>query len=193
MPRRLAATIAFAFVFTFTACSEVGPKDAVVLLIRHAEKPDTGSGLSPFGEQRAQAYARYFREFTVDTKPLRLDAIFAAADSAESQRPRLTVGPLAKALELPINARYGNDQVAELADELRATQQGRRVLICWRHGEIPELLRALGADPRDLLPDGKWPGPVFDWLIQLSYDHDGRLIPAGTRRIYERLLPGDSR
>jgi len=66
------------------------------------------------------------------------------------------------------------------------------ILICWRHGNIPALLRALGAKPGDLLPRGKWPNSVYDWVILLSYDHDGRLIPASARRINEHLMPGDS-
>ena len=120
-------------------------------------------------------------------------ALFATADSPESQRPRLTLEPLAKAANLPLDTRFASKQVAELADELRATQPGKCVLVCWHHGEMPDLLRALGAEPEKLLPDGKWPGHVFDWVIQLRYDSDGRLIPAATQRIAAPLLPRDSR
>ena len=177
---------------TLAAGSQDGPKDAVVLIIRHAEKPDTGPGLSPSGQQRAEAYKHYFRKFTVDSKPLRPDAIFAAKDSKESQRPRLTVEPFAKAEKLRIDTHFSSNHSAELAAALRATQQGKRILISWRHGDIPGLLRALGAQPESLLPRGKWPDPVFDWVAMLSYDQDGRLIPASTRRINEHLMPGDS-
>lgn len=192
MSRHLAAFIFLFGTLASAACAGVGPKDAVVLIIRHAEKPDYGVGLAPRGEQRAQAYPHYFRAFNGDAKPLRLDAIFATADSASSQRPNLTVAPLAKAMGIPVNTRYRNKEIDELADELRATQQGRNVLICWHHGEIPDLLRALGTKPKTLLPDGEWPSQVFDWVIQLKFDHDGRLIHEETRRISERLLPGDS-
>ena len=82
--------------------------------------------------------------------------------------------------------------LADLAAEVRATQQGKRILICWRHGNIPDLLRALGAIPETLLPRGKWPGAVYDWVILLSYDHDGHLILGSSKRINEHLLPGDS-
>ena len=34
--------------------------DSTVLLIRHAEKPDSGKGLSPMGQARADGYAAYF-------------------------------------------------------------------------------------------------------------------------------------
>lgn len=193
MRRCLFAAVLFASItLILSADAQEGPKDAVVLIIRHAEDGATGSGLTPRGEQRAEAYKNYFKNFTVDSKQLRLDAVFAAKDSKKSHRPRLTVEPFAKAEELPIDTRFGNDQSAQLAAELRATQQGKRILICWRHPYVPALLRALGARPELLLPLGKWPNPVFDWVIVLSYDQDGRLIPDSTRRINEHLLPGDS-
>jgi hypothetical protein len=182
----------FASTLALAASAQDGPKDAVVLIIRHAEDGATGSGLTPRGEQRAEAYKDYFLKFTVDSKPLRPDAIFAAKDSNKSHRPRLTVEPFAKTAKLRIDGRFGNNQSAELAADLRATEQGKRILICWRHPYVPALLSALGAKPEDLLPRGKWPGSVYDWLIFLSYDQDGHLIPANTRRINENLMPGDS-
>jgi hypothetical protein len=93
---------------------------------------------------------------------------------------------------LKIDARFGNNQSTELAADLRANHQGKVILISWRHGNIPALLRALGAKPEALLPRGKWPGSVYDWVILLSYDHDGRLITGSSRRINEHLIPGDS-
>jgi broad specificity phosphatase PhoE len=192
MYRCLFTAVFFASMLTLAAGSQDGPKDAVVLIIRHAEKPDTGPGLSPRGQQRAEAYKHYFKKFTVDSKRLRPDAVFAAKDSKQSQRPRLTVEPFAKAAKLRIDTRFGTNQSAELAAFLRATQQGKRILICWHHGDIPDLLRALGAKPETLLPRGKWPNPVFAWVVLLSYDQDGRLIPASTRLINEHLMPGDS-
>ena len=51
------------------------------------------------------------------------------------------------------------------------------------------MLRALGADPKQVIPNGKWPEDVFGWLIQLRYDSDGHLIDA--KRINEHLLPND--
>jgi hypothetical protein len=160
MPWSLAAIIVLAFALTFTAHSEDGPKDAVVLIIRHAERPDDRPSLAPRGDQRAQAYARYFREFTVESKPLRRDAIFAKADSAESQCPRLTVRPIAKAIGLAVNTRHGNKQIAELAGELRATQQGKRVLICWHHGKIPDPSGRSEQSPRLSCPTARGPAMV---------------------------------
>jgi hypothetical protein len=192
MHRRLFIAILFAFAPIFVAHAQDGPKNAVVLVIRHAENGGPGQDLAPRGQQRAEAYKDYFLKFTVDSKPLEPDAIFAAKDSKQSHRPRLTVEPFAKAAKLKIDKRFGNNQSTELATALRANHQGKVILISWRHNDIPALLQALGAAPESLLPRGKWPGSVYDWVILLRYDQDGRLIPGSAKRINEHLLPGDS-
>ena len=192
MHRRLVIAVVFGFTFALAAVAQDGPKDAVVLIIRHAEDADSGDGVSPLGQERAEAYKNYFLNFTVDSKRQEPTVIFAAKDSKKSHRPRLTVEPFAKAANLKIDTRFGNNDSNDLAADLRANQQGKVILICWRHPYIPDLLHALGAKPEDLLPRGKWPGSVYDWVILLSYDKEGRLIPADTKRINEHLLPGDS-
>ena len=174
------------------ADAQEGPKNATVLIIRHAEDADSGDGISPLGQERAEAYKNYFLKFTVDSKPLEPTVIFAAKDSKKSHRPRLTMEPFAKAADLKIDTRFGNDQSADLAADLRANQQGKVILICWRHPYIPALLQALGANPETFLPKGKWPGAVFDWIILLSFDQDGHLIPSNSKRTNEHLLPSDS-
>jgi hypothetical protein len=165
-------------------------KNAVILVIRHAEKPDDGYGLSAAGEARARAYVNYFENFKIDGQPLKLDCLFAAADSKESHRPRLTLEPTSKALGLAIDSRFKDKNFQGLADEIRSKPHGKAILIAWHQGKIPELLRALGADPRQVIPKGKWPEDVFNWLIQLHYDSDGHLIEA--KRINENLPPNDS-
>jgi len=189
---RVFAAILFAFSLTLAAYAQEGPKNSVILIIRHAENPPNGHGLSPRGEQRAKAYKDYFQNLTVDGKRREPDVIFVATDSKHSHRPRLTVQPFAKAANLPIDNRFGNNQPGDLAAELRANQQGKVILVCWHHGQIPALLRALGASPETLLPNGKWPRDVYDWVIMVSFDENGHVIPESTRRINEHLLPGDS-
>ena len=160
MHRRLFTAILFAFALILVAHAQDGPNDSVVLIIRHAEDADSGHGISPLGEKRAEAYKSYFLNLAVDSRRLEPTVILAANDSKKSHRPRLTVEPFAKAAKLPIDTRFGNNQSAELAADLRANQQGKVILICWRHGNIPALLRALGAKPKSLLPQGRWPDAV---------------------------------
>jgi hypothetical protein len=192
MHRRIVAAVLFTFTLTLAAYSQEGPKDAVVLIIRHAEDGGTGHDLAPRGHERAEAYKNYFLNFSVDAKPLEPAVVFAAKDSKQSHRPRLTLEPFAKATKLKIDARFGNNQSSDLAADLRANNQGKVILVCWRHPYVPALLRALGAKPEDFLPNGKWPGSVYNWVIQLSFDQDGRLILGSSKRISEHLLPGDS-
>ena len=165
-------------------------KNAVVLIIRHGEKPDSGYELSPIGQERARDYVKYFQNFTVDSKPLRLDYLFAGADSKTSHRPRLTIEPLGKALGLSIDTRFQNTEFSELAHEIQSRPHGKNILICWRHGEIPNLLSAFGVDPGKYIPNAKWPEDVFGWLFQLRYDETGHLFDV--KRIDENLLPDDS-
>ena len=192
MHRHLFIAVVFSFTLTLAADVQDGPKDAVVLIIRHAEDGGKDRDLAPRGHERAEAYKDYFKDFTVDSKRQEPTVIFAAKDSKKSHRPRLTVEPFAKAANLKIDTRFGNNQSADLAANMRANQQGKVILICWRHPYVPDLLRALGASPEDLLPRGKWPGSVYDWVILLSFDQDGRLIPSISKRINEHLMPGDS-
>lgn len=165
--------------------------DATILIIRHAEKPVVGPGLSAQGEVRARAYAHYFENYRLDSQPLLLDYLVAADDSEHSQRSRLTLEPLGQAIGLKPDLRFQARQPWELASELRSRSHGKTILICWHHREIPDLLRALGADPNRLLPQGEWPAQQFGWVLQLRYDHDGRLGRGSTKRIKEHLMPGD--
>ncbi len=166
--------------------------NTVILIIRHAEKPDSGSGLTPAGQQRARAYIHYFQSYRVDGQPLHLNHLFAAADSKNSQRPRLTVTPLSHAFHLPIDSRFRDDDFQSLADALQTKSYGHEILICWHHGEIPDLLKALGADPKALLPHKKWPKQVYGWMFILHYDAKGHLSPNGIQRINEHLMRDDT-
>ena len=152
--------------------------NAVILIIRHAEKPTAGDQLSAAGNARAQTYANFFKNFTLDGQPLKLDYLFASADSKASQRACLTIEPTSKMLGVAVDCQFADAQFQELADEIRAKPHGQNILICWHHGEIPQLVRALGADPGRLFPKGKWPDEVFNWLVELRYDSNGNLTKA---------------
>jgi len=165
-------------------------KNAVILIIRHAEKPESGYVLSPQGQERAQAYVKYFQNYTIDSKLLHIDYLFSSADSKKSHRPRLTIEPLSKVLGIRIDTRFKNKEFSELAQEIQSRSHGKHILICWHHGRIPSLLSALGVDPNQLLPQGKWPADVFCWVIQLRYNKNGQLFDS--RCINENLMPGDS-
>ena len=160
--------------------------DAIILIVRHAEKPEEGWRLSPEGERRAQLYVDYFQGLQIDGKPLKLDHLIAAADSKNSSRSRLTLTPLSHALRRPVDLRFKTEETHTLARELRKRENGKCLLICWHHGDIPDLLEELGANSEKLLPDGEWPKDVFNWVVILRYDAQGHLIPKRSRRITQQ-------
>ena len=112
MHRRLFIAILFRVRRCYSSAhAQDGPKNSVVLIIRHAEDAASGDGISPLGQERAEAYKNYFLNFTLDSKRLEPEVIFAAKDSKQSHRPRLTVEPFAKAAKLPIDTRFGNKSI----------------------------------------------------------------------------------
>lgn len=146
-----------------------------VLIVRHAEKPLKGRTLTPQGEARARAYVQYFQHFRSATLAFGVDGLYAGADSEESMRPRLTLEPLHAATGLELHSDIGTKENPKLVAELRTTQHGTHPLVSWRHGQIPSLLEAFSASPEKLLPGGKWPDDVFDWVIILHFDTNGKL------------------
>lgn len=155
-----------------------------VLIIRHAEKPLLGRELTPTGRARAAGYVHYFEPFHDAGLPLRVNALYAGADSADSIRPRLTLEPLSRATGLPVDSTVSTKDPAALVALLRTQSHGDHPLIAWRHGSIPALLCAFGASPA-LLPNGKWPNDTYDWVIVLRFDRHGQL--SSSRRIKENL------
>lgn len=189
---RLFILFAVCLIGVFAASSRALPtvnpavsKNTVILLIRHAEKPESGTGLAPDGEKHAQAYVSFFNPYHLGAQSLTIDALFAATDSEGSFRPRLTITPLSAALKLPVNTDYDGKGYDRLAEHLRAADyKGKTVVICWKHGEILDLAKALGVKAEDLPASAHWPAewPVdqYEWLLQIVRDEAGAIDLANT-------------
>lgn len=154
-----------------------------VFVIRHAEKPDEGPHLSEQGHERTRALVGLFGDCFC-----RPDALFAAANKPGSRRPLETLEPLAAALGLPIDAGFKTAEVDRLAERLRGADAPpvRVALVSWRHGALPALARALGADDAPTT----WPEHVYDRVWRLLYVADGS---ARFADLAQGLLPGDAR
>lgn len=187
----LASVISLFSGLTFGQSPAVGSGGVTILIIRHAEKPVSGNGLSPLGQERAEKYAEFFKAYSIGAHAVHLDALFSAKDSDASSRPRLTLEPLAKSLSLSLNTDFKTKGFENLFRKLKGREfMGKTILICWRHGEIPDMLTALSADPSVLLPEGKWPDDVFGWIVELHLDGTGSL--KSVKVFNEKLMPGDT-
>jgi phosphohistidine phosphatase SixA len=161
-----------------------GPK--VVMIIRHAEKPDETTGekdpnLSKQGYERADALAKVIPDHF--PKP---DFLIATKKTKGSDRPAETITPLSRQLKEPIEANEKDDDVAKVAHEVLTDSRfdGKVVLIAWHHGKIPELAKALGVNGA---PE-KWDSKVFDRVWEITYS-DGK---ATWKDLPQKALPGDS-
>lgn len=173
------------------------PANTTILMIRHAEKPKSGTGLAVAGQARAHAYAIYFQNYLIGKDAVVPDYLFATANSAGSHRPQLTVMPLAVTLGLSIDDHYKNDDYPDAADEITGNPDydDSTLVICWHHGKILRFAKALGVKRRKLPPSSnwpsKWPGSVFGWVLQICFDSSGNVIPDQTICINEQLMYDD--
>lgn len=146
---------------------QAGPPDALVMVIRHAEKPyagDTGwdeegeddpGSLAGRGWRRAEELGRLFTPAGGRTALPRPAAVFAAGGKAAAPaRCKQTVAALATTLRVPV--RTGFAVGAEPALAHAALLAPMPVLVCWEHSGVPRLVRALGAD-RVLGVPALWP------------------------------------
>lgn len=164
---------------------------AQVIIIRHGEKPSKGNGLSLEGEQRADALVAYFQgnaEVLQYGLPV---AIFAETpkSNGKRQRPLLTITPLADALNLVPNTGFSKKDIVGVTEEIKnnPAYEGKMVLVCWEHKEIPGIAAALGANA-----PSKWSGKVFDrvWIITFGEGKSSGKIDFAD--LPQQLLYGDS-
>ncbi|GGZ62284.1 hypothetical protein [Streptomyces subrutilus] len=172
-----------------------GPQDALVMVIRHAEKPypgDTGEDedgnehpgtLAGRGQRRAEELARLFPPAASASLP-RPATVFAAGGKAAAERCRQTVAPLAAALHTPVRAEFAAGAERDLAKAVLAAPTP--VLVCWEPNGIPRLVRALGAHRLVGVP-AAWPDR-YD-LVWMFTRRQGRW---SFRELSQHLLPGDA-
>lgn len=181
--RRFLCAVAGAFVARLVTVragdGKSGP--SVIMVIRHGE--DIGQrdfNLSPRGFQRAQALPKLFASSRLP-KP---QVIIATHATKGSNRPVETVEPLSRALGVPIDNRFRDDDFRQLAHDLLTDERyaGKAVLVCWHHGKIPKLVKALGVKDAPV-----WPDAQFDhvWVVEPG----GK--SARFEDVHQKLLDGD--
>jgi broad specificity phosphatase PhoE len=172
---------------------------ALVMVIRHGEKPDDtdpgvdaqakkdDSSLTEIGWERANRLVDLFDPNLGPPRPglATPKAIYAAGanDEGEGLRPRETVMPLGARLGLTANTSYGAGDEKKLVEQV-ITQPGP-TLISWQHGGIPDIAKAFPAvTPK---PPSDWPDDRFDIVWTFTRTADGWQFA----QVPELVLPGD--
>ena len=113
--------------------------------------------------------------------------IFATERSKHSKRPIATVTPLSTASAVPINDRFADNDtdIQKMVDAIlnEGVYAGKVVLICWHHGKLPDIAKALG-----VAKPPKWDGKVFDRVWQITFPKG----KAKLENLPQMLLYGDS-
>lgn len=166
-----------------TPSGDSGP--ALLMFIRHAEDPgvpDESSGVTQAGDvdarslsvrgwTRAGALVTLFDPRDADGKPLpphagldRPTTIFASdPGKTRSRRSLETVTPLAAALNLQVDTRFGSSQTTDVAEALSRARG--TVLVAWKHEQIAEIISHLtGVTPTP----PPWPKGRYDLVYVLT-------------------------
>ncbi|WP_144106674.1 histidine phosphatase family protein [Paraburkholderia sp. BCC1886] len=145
-----------------------------ILVMRHAEKPDNKheTGLSEAGHRRADLLATYIpNTYGIP------DYVYASSPTKRSVRPMQTVTPLMQQDRLywgkgvPLDISFPDSMAKELGERLLTHKHfvNKTVLVCWHHGYIPELIKALGVENHGHYPD-PWDPSVFDLIVSIDFE-----------------------
>jgi hypothetical protein len=113
------------------------------------------------------------------------DFLFATQASKSSNRPVETITPVSAALNLPYDDNHADGDYAKVANDILTNSKymGKVVLVCWHHGNIPNLATSLG-----VTNPPAWPGSVFDRVWVISYSNG----TASLANDAQMVLYGDS-
>lgn len=154
------ATGACAVLFLSAPCAAQAAQAATtVILVRHAEKADTGDDppLTEAGRERAVALAHVLGK--VD-----LAAIYATPYI----RTRETARPLAQVRGIPITTVPADDYGARMAAMIHSQHMGQTVVLVSHSNTIPALIEALGAGPAPTIDEDE-----YDDLYVVTIDGTG--------------------
>jgi hypothetical protein len=125
-----------------------------------AEHPKKGISISSFFTIPSLLLSRLSK-----SPPLVQDANTFSQDSSRS-RPYETIRPLAHDLGLSPNIIIDRDDASDVAAAAKAYRGPGNVLICWEHGQLSLIAKALG-----VIKEVKYPDDRFDliWMVMEPY------------------------
>ncbi len=179
--RRLLAALCLSLTAAVAAQgAEAAPVTETIVLIRHGEKPEQGLGqLSCRGLNRALklpgVIAKDFGKPAAIFAPAPSDEIEDHGKSYAYVRPLATAEPTAIAFGLPVEARFGYDDIDKLEKALaEPVYRHATVLVVWEHKQLVKLVKSIVKDnggDKNTVP--KWPRDDFDSIYVLHVTRDG--------------------
>jgi hypothetical protein len=159
---------------------------AQIVILRHAEKPESGNHLSPKGYARAQALVGFWRAHPVARAYGDPVAFYASYSPDKSLRSVETLAPSAGFYRAPLFSHHAKDQTEALAHEIlnRPEFHGRTVVVAWQHTNIIPMLRRLGVQNAPPV----WPDEIFNRIAVVRFAFGP---PARFGMYPQCLLPGD--
>jgi hypothetical protein len=125
-----------------------------VYLIRHAEKDLNDTiGLNEKGRVRAQCLTHVFGP----QSPYDIGYIIAQQPYSNGTHRRSfeTVTPLAASLNLTVDTSCDKYDIKCAADLVRSYTGPGNILICWQHGKLRKIMKALGGQKFPRYPDDR--------------------------------------
>lgn len=169
--------------------SSLSAMPSQIVLIRHAEKDASGTYLSLKGRQRAAALVPTFLSapFLLHYGTPAAIYVMKSGSKAPAVRWAQTVMFLADDLDMPLNNQYNRREIKELVKEIKESEEyeGKMVLICWSHGELPKIASLFGAKKAPQ----KWDREVYDRFWVLTFQENGQMAFEDRP---QKLLYGDS-
>src|SRR6202790_2332164 len=146
--------------------------NARILLMRHAEK--TGDPMDPHLSQDGCARAAKLADYIPETFGIP-QFLIATSISKHSIRCIETIQPLSAKIAVPIESTYADQDYGALASQLlsepRYADAGALIVVCWHHGNIPSMARALRAKAGGY--SDPWDAGVFNQILSLTYSGGG--------------------
>ena len=185
--------LAGAFIITVTLAMDAFATQTIVFF-RHGEKPSGGYGqLTCQGLNRALALpdvliGRYGRPAYLYAP----NPVFQVPDAAGSfyyVRPLATIEPTAIRLGMPVNTKYGYNEVSRLkASLIRPLWANATLFVAWEHAYLVRVVQSIMSDYGGGAAVPAWTSGDYDglYILRVTY-HDSGAIEARFERDREGL------
>ncbi|KAJ5157923.1 phosphoglycerate mutase family protein [Penicillium canariense] len=132
---------------------------STVYLIRHGEKLSSGNGISSQGEERAQCLVNVFSassSYNIGHIMAETPRSAMSISGGWQQCPYDTVLPLAESLGLDVDTSCERDDADCVQSVVDSYTGDGKILICWEHNELTNIVTALGDSDAPSYPDDSY-------------------------------------